>query len=380
MAISVAGGVKPAQIIEIEQRLQKLLIIGRDKATAAGDDFNSELEEAANKLEVERQAIRKRLAKQNEAKAIVDSVSAQLLVSVNANIEHHLSCPEQVLAHSKLNEKQVLLLEQLSEEQVDLTRIRPLVEALPWLVRDLVNMLNSSTFRHRRPESSEVQVTDVKLVLNYIGIENLQTLIPYFCLRNLMPSAQAQLHWTSRKLWRYSVMAALAAKALASLHERDSSFIYTCSLMGQLGTTSVIQQSAMIYEEIWRNWLKEASASGDKALYDAVLSTEFPAKDVYKQVVTHSLKLNWQLMILLNFEQSRLTATFKAIETKLKYAELDQDTAIIERANCYAKVLLLKEADNITVAESRLMFDYYQLTEQELRKLSQQNLNKLPLF
>ncbi|GIU42408.1 histidine kinase [Shewanella sairae] len=380
MAISVAGGVKPAQIIEIEQRLQKLLIIGRDKAVVVTDDFNSGLEEAANKLEVERQAMRARLAKQNEAKAIVDTVSAQLLASVNANIEHHLSCPEQVLAHSKLNEKQVSLLEQLSAEQVDLTRIRPMVEALPWLVRDLVNMLNSSTFRHRRPQSSEVQVTDVKLVLNYIGIENLQTLIPYFCLRNLMPCAQTQLHWTSRKLWRYSVMAAIAAKTLASLHERDSAFIYTCSLMSQLGTTSVIQQSARIFEEMWRNWLKEASASGDKSLYDAVLATEFPAKDVYKQIVTHSLKLNWQLLGLLHFEQSRLTTTFQAIETKLKYAELDPDTAIIERANCYAKVFLLKETGNITVAESRLMFDYYQVTEQELLKLSKQNLNKLPLF
>ncbi|MCK8047223.1 HDOD domain-containing protein [Shewanella sp. 1CM18E] len=380
MAISVAGGVKPAQIIEVEQRLLKRLIIGKEKVAAMADDINSELEMDANKLAVEREAIRARLAKQNEAKAVFEAVSTQLIASVNANIEHQLSSPEQVLAASKLDEKQVALLEFLYADQVDLARIRPLVESLPWLKRDLINMLNSSSFRHRRPKSSDVQVTDIKLVLNYIGIENLQALIPYFCLRNLMPSGQTQMLWLSRKLWRYTVVAAIAAQTLAQLHNKPMAFLYSCSLMSQLGTVSVINQCGKEFDDMWGNWLREASASGDKALYDAVIATEFPAKDVYQQVLAHSHALNWQLLYLLEFKDSRLAKTFKAIDTHLKYADLDEDSALIERANCYAKVYLLQEVDKITTAESRVMFDYYQLSEQELIRLSGQNFRKLPLF
>ncbi|MCL1148319.1 HDOD domain-containing protein [Shewanella marinintestina] len=380
MAISVAGGVKPAQIIDIEQRLLKRLIIGKDKAAAMADDINAELEDDANKLEIEREAIRERLAKQNQATAVFEAVSKQLISSVNTNIEHQLSSPEQVLTQSKLEQKQLALLEQLYLEPVDLGRVRQLVSALPWLERDLINIINSSTFRHRRPKSSDVQVTDIKLALNYIGIENLQALIPYFCLRNLMPSGQAQMLWLSRKLWRYAIVTALAAQALAKLHDKPSAFIYSCSLMSQLGTTCVISQCAKVFDDMWRAWLKEASASRDKALFDAVMATEFPAADVYQQVLIHSQTLNWQLLSLLDFEQSRLANTFKAIDTSLKYADLDEDSALIERANCYAKVYLLKEVGCITTAESRLMFDYYQITEQEQIRLSGQNFRKLTLF
>ncbi|GIU06125.1 MULTISPECIES: HDOD domain-containing protein [unclassified Shewanella] len=380
MAISVAGGVKPAQIIEIEQRLLKQLIVGKGKAIVMVDELNPELEVDANKLEIEREAIQARLAKQNQAKAIFDAVSSQLLTSVNANIEHQLSSPEQVLGLSKLDEKQILLLELLYSPKVDLIRIRPLVTALPWLERDLVNMVNSPTFRHRRPKLSEVQVTDIKLVLNYIGIENLQALVPYYCLRNLMPTGQPQMLWLTRKIWRYSVVAAIAAQALASLHEKNSAFIYSCSLMSQLGTTCVINQCAKTFDDMWGTWLREASASRDKELYDAVMATEFPANDVYQQVLTHSRSLNWQLLSLLKFDKSRLTQTYKAIDTKIKYAELDEDSALIERANCFAKVYLLKEANNLTAVECRLMFDYYQISEQEQIRLAGQNYRKLALF
>ncbi|ABV88830.1 HDOD domain-containing protein [Shewanella pealeana] len=380
MAISVAGGVKPAQIIEVEQRLQKQLIVGKGKAVVMADDISPELEDDANKLEIEREAIQARLAKQNQAKAIYDAVSNQLLTSVNANIEHQLSSPEQVLQLSKLDEKQILLLELLYSPQVDLVRIRPLVTALPWLERDLVNMVNSPTFRHRRPKSSEVQVTDIKLVLNYIGIENLQSLVPYYCLRHLMPAGQPQMLWLTRKIWRYSMVSSIAAQALAELHEKDRAFIYSCSLMSQLGVTCVINQCAKTFDDMWGAWLREASASRDKELYDAVMATEFPANDVYQLVLSHSRSLNWQLLSLLKFDNSRLTQTYKAIDTKIKYAELDEDSALIERANCYAKVYLLKEAKNITAAECRLMFDYYQISEQEQIRLSGQNYSKLVLF
>ncbi|ABZ78152.1 putative signal transduction protein [Shewanella halifaxensis HAW-EB4] len=380
MAISVAGGVKPAQIIEIEHRLLKQLIVGRGKSISMDDELNAELEDDANKLEVEREAIRARIAKQNQDKAVFEAVSKQLLSSVNTTIEHQLSSPEQVLKHSKLDEKQITLLELLYSERVDLMQIKPLIIALPWLERDLVNIVNSPAFRHRRPSSSDVQVTDVKLVLNYIGVENLQALIPYFCLRNLMPTGQPQMLWLTRKLWRYSVVAAIAAQTLAALHEKAPAFIYSCSLMSQLGTTCVINQCAKTFDDMWGTWLREASASRDKELYDAVMATEFPANDVYQQVLAHSRTLNWQLLSLLKFDEIRLTKTFKRIDTSLIYAELDEDSALIERANCYAMVYLLKEAGNITPAESRLMFDYYQLSEQEQIRLSAQHFRKLTLF
>ncbi|GMA80736.1 hypothetical protein GCM10025855_02690 [Shewanella glacialipiscicola] len=153
MAISVAGGVRPGKIIEIEHRLYQQLILGKQQASPTLlDDLDIELEADAHKLEVEREAILARLMKQIQAKEVFDAVSLQLHETVNNAIEHQLASPALVLAKADINESQILLLELLLAKNLDATRLRPLINNLSWLCRDLTNMVNSPSFRARPPE------------------------------------------------------------------------------------------------------------------------------------------------------------------------------------------------------------------------------------
>ncbi|SQH75134.1 conserved protein of unknown function [Shewanella benthica] len=380
MAISVAGGVRPGKIIEIEHRLYQQLIVGKQKSNSMFDELDVELEDDANKLAIEREAVLERLAKQIQAKQVFEEVSEQLINTVINAIEHGLSSPEQALTHSGINENQLLMLDLLQGENVDINRLKPLIEEQAWLVRDLLNMVNSASFRHRRPQRSDVKVTDIKLVLNFIGIENIKLLIPYFCIRNWLPSGHANLLWTTRKLWRYSVVSAIAAQALTKLHEKDGSFVYTCTLLSQLGPSVVLKNSAKLFEKTWGTWLREASGCRDKEVYDAVVATEFPAERVYHLVLEHGNKLNWQLLHYLDFKDSAMTKVLAELDNNLSYKDLSEDAAMVARANCYAKVVLLEELSQIDPQEKRMMFDYYELSAQEVIRLKGQNYKKLNII
>jgi hypothetical protein len=373
----VAGGIKPGKIVEIEHRLYQQLIVGKQKACAMLDDIDTELEAAAHKLDVEREATLERLAKQIQARQTFEAISSQLTSTVNNAIEHQLASPEAVLASANISDKQILLLEILQSKNVDLNRLRLVIQDLSWLTRDLCNMVNSPSFRHRRPRNLDVQVTDLKLVLNYIGLENLKILIPYYCLRNWLPSGNANLLWTTRKLWRFSIVCGIAAQALAKLHNLDVSFVYSASLLSQLGTSVVLSNSARLFEKTWGRWLREASASRDKELYDAVIATEFPSELVFKQVLAYGSKLNWQLLGLLKFEDSQLTTVLHELDQKLNFSELSATAAIIAKAGCFAKVQLLEELRQLEPQEKRLMFDYFELSEQEVLRLKAQNYRKM---
>ncbi|MCE9677627.1 HDOD domain-containing protein [Shewanella sp. AS1] len=375
------GSVRPGIIIELEQRCLKQMIVGKRKvAPTAFDEIDNGLEEDAHKLAVEREAARERLAKQREARELFSSISAQLSATIHSTLDHQLASPEQLLAQSGLNETQFLLLDILYKPDVALERLRLLITDLPWLSRDLLNVVNSSAFRHRRQNSAEIKVTESKLVLNFIGLANLQTLIPYFCLRHWLPQGQAHLSWTTRKVWRYTQQSGIAAKALAELNGLNPALAFSCTLLNQLGLIQVLKASAKVYEQVWSNWLKEANQSQDRALYDAVLATEFPAEYVYQQVVTHGGGLNWQLPRLLNFETSPLTQTLAELDNSLSYKDLSAYAALVARASCYAKVSLLDEMEAISFKEKRLMYDYHGLTEQELFHLQKQNYRKLQLI
>ncbi|NKF49514.1 HDOD domain-containing protein [Shewanella sp. WXL01] len=380
MAISVAGGVKPGKVIEVEQRHYQKIIVGKQKANTVVDSFDAQAENDANKLEIERQAIRLRVEQQAKSQQIYKAVSAQLTSTVNNAIEHQLASPELVLENSKLEESQILLIEQILASEPNLNRMRPLIANLSWLSRDLVTMINSPASKHRRPKTSDVQVTDLKLVLNYIGIENLRLLIPYFSLRNWLPSGNANLLWTTRKLWRYSMVTAIAAQALAQLHEKDVSLIYSSALMYQMGTAVILNNSISIYDKTWGGWLREASQERDKEVYDAVMATEFPAQKVYEQVLAHGHSLNWQLLELLEFKDSPLTNILKELDEAYYFSDLSVEAQIVAKASSFAKVYLLSEINMIEPAERRVMFDYYQFSEQEILRLKAQNFRKLDLL
>ncbi|ASJ95602.1 HDOD domain-containing protein [Shewanella marisflavi] len=381
MAKSIAGGVRPGIIIDIEHRLLKQIIVGKQKAAASMfDDLDRELENDANKLDIERDAVFERLSKQIQARQVYEAVSAQLITTITTTLDNQLASPDLLIKQSGINENQMLMLELLYEKNLDLNRLRLLIADLPWLARDLTNMVNSPSFRHKRQHRSDVKVTEIKLVLNFIGVENLKLVIPYFCLRNWLPTGHANLLWTTRKLWRYAMLTGIAAKALAQLNELDIAQAYTSSLLHQLGISVVLKNSAKVYENIWGTWLREASASRDKELHDAVLATEFPAEEIYQQVLQHAHKLNWRLPELLDFNTSLLTQTQKELDTSLSYSELSEYAALVARASCFAKVLMLEEMRMISPKEKQLMFDYYLLSEQEQIRLKGQNYRKLDLY
>ena len=374
MAISVAGGVRPGKVIEIEHRLYQQLIVGKQKSSSMFDELGEDIELDANKLAVEREAAIERLAKKVEDKQVFERVSKQLVDAVEKAIDHRLASVDSVIKSSGINESQLLILELVQERVIDTNRLISLIENESWLVNDLLNIVNSASFRHGKIKDSDIKVTDVKLILNFIGMENVKLLVPYFCLRNWLPSGHANL------LWRYSMVSAIAAQTLAKLYEKDSVFVYTCSLLSQLGPSVVLTNSAVLFHNTWSFWLQEASNSRDKGLYDAVLSTEFPSGKVCGLVIQYGDRLNWQLLDQLNCNNSSIASVMAELDNNLSYKDLSENAAIVARASCYAKVMLLDEMKQLAPQEKRIMFDYYELSKQEIIRLKSQNYRKLDIM
>lgn len=379
MVVSIAGGVKSGKLLDIESKLYRLLIVGKQKSSAMLDEVDEELEAHANKLAVEREAVMSRLEKQIQSREIFQAVSTQLSESVRRGIDFRLAEPADVLRHTSISEQQIVLLELLQSSSPDMGQLHLYVNDLSWLVQDLTNLVNSPSFRAKHQTRSDVKVSDLKLVLSFIGVENLQTLIPYFCVRRWLPSGHANLLWTTRKLWRYNIVTAIASQTLAKAQGKDAAFTYICALLYKLGTSAVLNNSAEIYEQVWGNWLREAEESREREVYDAVLATEFPSQQVYEKVMEYELDLNWQLLELLGFADSRITEVLKELSLTMRYADLSEDAALIARGNAFAKILFLEEQRKLYPQERELIIDYYQFTEEEIELLRAQNYRKLDI-
>ena len=167
--------------------------------------------------------------------------------------------------------------------------------------------------------------------------------------------------------------------ALAQLHNRPTHVSYTCALLYQLGTSVILSSSVKVFEKHWGNWLREASHSRDKEVYDAVMATEFPAEQIFNHVMEHGHHLNWQLLEQLEFSDSAITKVLKELDQDYHFSELSIDAAIVAKASCFAKIILLEEHQLLEPQERKVLLDYYEFTPQEVIRLKAQNYRKLDL-
>lgn len=380
MVASVSGGFKPAPVAALEQKFLQQLILGTQANTPVWDDPEPELEAIAFKLEIEREAAMERIAKKQQTKQLAQQINSQLHMSLKTELANQLASLDIIQRHSPVSDKHLLLLEMLHSPQLDLNRLRPAVASQAWLVRDLTNMVNSPVFGARRPQNKDLQVSDLKLVLGYIGMDNLRLLIPFYICRHWLPLGHTGLLWINRKLWRYAQIQGVATRALAALHEQDGALLYALSLMRQLGASVVLGMGASIFEQLRGNWLKEASKARDKELYDAVAVSEFPALEIFQQVQEHAMRLNWQLPQALGFADSALITWLQELEDKQGFEQMPLLAQLVAKASCYAQSLLLDESHQLSFRDKQLLNSYYAMSEQELIRLQGQNYRKLSLF
>lgn len=380
VAIGATGGVKPGSILALERRVYRQLIVGKQKMPRIQDELDRELESVVFKLDIERAAVFERIERQQKAREVFEAVSKQLTDTIMDEIKLTLGDMDRLLQRSSLTETQLALFEQLCKTNPELGRIRLLMSGIGWLSRDLTNVVNSTAFRQRHPQRADVRVTDIKLVLNFIGVENLRQLVPYYSMRNWLPSGHSCLLWPNRKLWQYALACATAAKALAKLHESNETLAFISAFLEQFGITMVLGTASAIYEKNWGNWLREASASRDKELYDAVMATEFPAEKVLEEVLLHSSRLAWEVPARLNFADHALTLNLKALDESLTVTDMPMDAQILAKATCFVRVMTLEESNLLEPQEAREMYRYYGLSEQDILRLKAQNYRRMELF
>ncbi len=128
------------------------------------------------------------------------------------------------------------ILEILSKRAASVNQVKPLANSLSWLASDLINLVNKPQYRKR----ADIQVTDAKLALSYIGLDNLKLVMPTFILKHWLPKSTKPYGLMKRKLWNESLSVALAASALAEQQGLDCFTAFTTGMLSNIGQIAVM--------------------------------------------------------------------------------------------------------------------------------------------
>ncbi|PCI62192.1 MAG: hypothetical protein COB35_04440 [Gammaproteobacteria bacterium] len=327
-------------------------------------------------LEVEQQAQKNKIIAEHGEQHFRAQISNQLYSKVNTKINNDFDNKEK-LFHQILQIEDAIpaILDILSVKAASIRRIKPLVESLPWLSDDLINLVNKPQYRKR----ADVQINNAQVALSYIGLTNLKLVMPTFILKHYLPRNTAPFSLMKRKLWNDSISIGLAASVLAKAQNLDEFSIFTTALLSNLGRLTVCKNYITVFHAVHGEEIRKAYHNKDKRLHDILLAIKLSPETLLSQLVEHSAKIAAEMVELMNFERIMLTEPLFDLAYTAKYKDMHPVAQLIIKAQAYVAFRNLAKESLITSDEAKLLLAKAHLSAEEISLLKKSDVDHLRL-
>jgi hypothetical protein len=264
----------------------------------------------------------------------------------------------------------------LAVRSASVGRLEPLVNDLSWLGRELVSLVNMPQYRKKSSTGMSVKVDTPALALRYLGLENLQWVLPTYAMRHWLPHSTDPFPLMKRKLRELSMSTAVAAKELATINGVKEQHAYTLGMMLDVGKAALTRLYLRTFESVWQDRVIKARDKGHKDLHTALLELGPDPLFLRNLLLEHSASVTHQLIEKMAFRYLPFAAPmeeFAAIylpNTDKKLSDPLPLTSILKKAHGYALYLMLKDNHFIEEDEVDIWFTYLGLTPAEQKVLS----------
>lgn len=305
-------------------------------------------------------------------KQVMATFFAQVNKKINEEFDNKSYLYNRIL---NIEEAAPMILELLSLRATSINKIKPLATSLPWLANDLLNLVNKPQYRKR----ADVQVTDAKLALSYVGIDNLKLVMPTFIFKHWLPVSTAPFNLMKRKLWNESLSIALASSALAELSGANRYTAFTTGMLSSIGTLAITRCFLATYDRMHKQELRDAFNAKDKRLHNILTKIETPPELLLEQLILRSSKLSAELIELMNFDRLQITSAIFDLAYVDTINEMCPIAQIVTKAKAYVNYRSLSKDNLITDEEKAALFKSIKLTQNEFSLLNKSDIDHIKL-
>ncbi len=267
------------------------------------------------------------------------------------------------------------VLEILCLRAASIKRISPLINALPWLSRDLVSLVNKPQYRKR----ADVQVKDSNLAISYVGLDNLKLLMPTFTLKHWLPTSTAPYALMKRKLWNDSLSTALAASALAKADGLDEYTAYAAGMFSNIGLLAVTQCTLHTYNELYQKELRSAYDNKDKKLHDALVEFDSSPELLLEQLIARSAQITADMVELMRFDRLLITEPIFDLAYATDYQKMHPIAQLVAKAKAYVTYRSLAKEELIDTEEAKTILSSVRLTQKDITLLKKSDIDHIKL-
>ncbi|WMS94684.1 HDOD domain-containing protein [Pseudoalteromonas sp. HL-AS2] len=332
-------------------------------------------------LEVEVAAQQKRKLKSTAHHKYRAAASEQLHKAIEKMMSEQLSDIDSVIQNTIGVEDSVCaMLDILATKSASVGRLEPLVNDLSWLGRELVTLVNLPYYRNQRSKNTAVKVDSPALALRYIGLDNLQLVVPTFAVRHWMPYSTEPFSLLKRRLKESAMANAIAAQKIAEVNEVNPSHAFTLGMLLNVGQIALVRLYLKVFEQIWQRKVQFARTTANKGLHTALLELKPDPLFLTTLLSEQSLAISAKIIEKMAFKYLPFNSVMQQLVNGIEKGDTALPlTQVMLKARCYSQYLTLKQHQLVEPDETLSWFSYFKFTKKELKALQASNFNNLAI-
>ncbi|WP_298443656.1 hypothetical protein [uncultured Ferrimonas sp.] len=228
------------------------------------------------KLAIERAAQQQRIADQQAQQQAIAQCQQRFIAHFDKELERLMASPALITKDSPITPRQLDLLDELLSPQVNRHRLFTQLSAMADLSNALIRYVNR---QQRQRQASDV--TNVRLAFNFLGIEQLQQVLPWLLFQLWRPHGPASLR--QRKLWRMVQQQKRFAGQVAPSFNVSKGLAEGLAVLQAVDIMLLLHLGELCFNRLKHNWLSQARQAGEKIAHQAIFELRLPSEQLLKQ-------------------------------------------------------------------------------------------------
>ncbi|QIZ77835.1 hypothetical protein [Ferrimonas lipolytica] len=306
----------------LQQRFWQYLIDDAPKNRQQQDADKVEADYWQGKLEVERVAQQQRQADLEAQQQQIQQFQQRFVSHYDKELQRVMASPELISQGSPITEAELGLLDELLSPNVNRNRVLTQLTALPSLSNALVRYVNKQQLQR-----DGAPVTNVRLAFNFLGVEELQQVLPWLQFQLWRRNGPTSLRL--RKLWRMLQQQKKMAGKLAPSFGCNSGLAEGLAVLQSVEIMLLLHIGENLFEQLRHKWLTHARQAGEKLAHQAIFDVKLPSR---------SLVSAWQKPHLWGFQTlsahlSNANKRFMVEMAQQHYHKLSAATEVVAHAH-----------------------------------------------
>lgn len=332
-------------------------------------------------LKIEKDAIKNKLETAKIQTNYVAQINQQLHAVIDKKLLLTLADTQEV-CERLLNWSEHItdLIDFLASPSATITKVEAIVANTPWLVDELLKLVNQPQHRRRDSRGRVIAVDSLKTALSFMGIDNVKRVVPALIYKQTLPVISDPFPQIKHKVWEYNLNGARTAEALAKAHKVKPYEAYTLAMFSQLGRSAIVKLYFRLFEQVHLDFLRHAQKSKLRNLHSALVQLTPDPKHLISLIDEHSDRTTLHLFDYMLFKRVRYTSAISQVLGDVSPDEADPLTQVLQQSRYYAKYRMLKD-NNLFLDDESEKFIAGSAIEPGLRqKLDAQTLYQLPIL